>query len=620
MTTFTSAVFHKDIRTVEFAAANGDRMLRSGGTIAWLLNNPGNLRPSTRYKGVVGEAQTKSGKFAIFESEAAGRAEKKALLKRKYDSMTLRTAIFTYAPESENDSEAYLAFVRTRAGVTDDVVLKDMSEAQLNAMMGAMEQYEGFNAQRDTRKEEWVHVTTVTLSDGARPVANVSVVTQSTSGGTQTVQTNQFGLLPPFITRRLGEQITLSSITGAVIGVFDLALRSRALLFSGDLSRVAANADLHLPPASPTPQPRQPVRYVIQPGDNLEIIARRFKTTVPKILTDNRTVIRNASRIYPGQVIWLHGTAPPPAAANSGSQMTKAPTSGSTPAATKLRHTVKAGESLAAIASVHGTTLEKVIADNPGIRNPRLIHPGQIVLVTPGKADTAPRAAAAQAAAKPKPAAAPKQAVASPATATSKAAEVRSRENAGHPLGVVPFSQQRAPWIEHAYSEAQRWKGKEEGTIGKTINYHHELGTKWLPSMSGTDNAWCASYVNWCFHQAGYAVSSPHYRARSFHGDANFQQIAAPIFGAVAMKGTSHVGFVYGKTTTGSIILLGGNQGDQINFTAYKNSGLRFYVPLTYVAYANQELKDPKLDVTTAATLNNALGITVNVKASGNER
>jgi uncharacterized protein (TIGR02594 family) len=619
MTTFTSAVFHKDIRTVEFTAANGDRMLRSGGTIAWLLNNPGNLRPSAKYKGVVGEAQTKSGKFAIFENEAAGRAEKKALLKRKYDNMTLRTAIFTYAPESENDSEAYLAFVRKRAGVTDNVVLKDMSDAQFNAMMAAMEQYEGFNARKDTRKEEWVHVTTVTLSDGARPHSNLPVVRQSALGGTQTIQTNESGLLPPFITRTPGEQVTLSTITGVVIGMFDLGARSRALVFSGDLSRVAANADLHLPPANPKPQARPQVRYVIQPGDNLDTIARRFKTTVSKIMADNGTVIRNASRIYPGQVIWLYGAAPRLAADNGSSPTAKAAAPGATPAATKVRHTVKTGESLSAIAQAHGTTLDKVVADNPGIRNPRLIHPGQIVLVTPGKPGAAPRAASPKPTAKPTPAKKP-TATPAPAVAAPRAAEVRSRESAGHPLGVVPFSQQRAPWIEHAYSEAQRWKGKKEGTIDKTINYHHELGTKWLPSMSGTDNAWCASYVNWCLRKAGYAVSNPHYRARSFHGDANFHQITAPIFGAVAMKGTSHVGFVYAKSSTGSIILLGGNQGDQINFTAFKSTGLRFYVPLTYVAYANKELKEPKLDVTTAATLNNALGITVNVKASGNER
>lgn len=613
MPTFTSAIFHKDIRAVEFTASNGDRLLRSGGTIAWLLNNPGNLRPSAKYKGVIGEAQTKSGKFAIFESAASGRAEKRALLKRKYNDMTLRAAIFTYAPPSENNSDGYLATVRKRTGATDDTVLKDMTDAQFNQMLAAMEHMEGFDAKSETRKEEWVHVTTVTLSDGAKPVANLLVVAQSSSGETRNVQTNLFGLLPPFITRKPGDKITLSSVGGAIIGVFDLMSQSRNLLFTGGLNRVAANADLHLPPAQPAQQCPQPIRYVIQPGDNLDTIAKRFKTTVAKIAADNRGVIRNASRIYPGQVIWLLGPAPASNAAASGSCTPAAKAPAST-GATQIRHAVKPGESLSSIANKHGATLDKVIAENPGILNPKLIQPGQIVRVTPGKPGTNPRPAAAA------PAARSKSATSAPDAKAAGATPARSKDNAGHPLGILPFSQQRAPWMEYAYAEAQRWKGKKEDAIGKTINYHHELGTKWLPSMSGTDNAWCASYVNWCFKQAGYAVSSPHYRARSFHGDANFHQIDETVFGAVVMKGTSHVGFAYAKSSSGSIILLGGNQGDQINFTAYKNTGLRFYVPLTYKAYAEQELEDPKLDVTTAAALNDGLGITVNVKASGNER
>jgi hypothetical protein len=43
-------------------------------------------------------------------------------------------------------------------------------------------------------------------------------------------------------------------------------------------------------------------------------------------------------------------------------------------------------------------------------------------------------------------------------------------------------------------------------------------------------------------------------------------------------------------------------------------------VPKAYLAFANKELKDPKLDATHAKTLNDALGIVVVVKASGNER
>ena len=81
MPTYISAVFNKDTRTVEFTADNGDKLIRSGGSLAWLLNNPGNLRPGGKYAKMIGQADTKSGKFAIFPTAEDGRAEKRALLR-----------------------------------------------------------------------------------------------------------------------------------------------------------------------------------------------------------------------------------------------------------------------------------------------------------------------------------------------------------------------------------------------------------------------------------------------------------------------------------------------------------------------------------------------------------
>ena len=72
--------------------------------LAWLLNNPGNLRPGGKYVSMIGQADTASGKFAIFSSAEEGRKEKRALLRRKYNDMTLYNAMHTYAPEGENDT------------------------------------------------------------------------------------------------------------------------------------------------------------------------------------------------------------------------------------------------------------------------------------------------------------------------------------------------------------------------------------------------------------------------------------------------------------------------------------------------------------------------------------
>ena len=108
MPNFIRAIYHPDLLTVEYIDANGDHLLRSGGTIAWRFNNPGNLRPGSKYKLHIGDGTTKSGKFLIFPTVEAGRAEKKGLLLRKYKDDSVAQMMEKYAPRSENDTNQYL--------------------------------------------------------------------------------------------------------------------------------------------------------------------------------------------------------------------------------------------------------------------------------------------------------------------------------------------------------------------------------------------------------------------------------------------------------------------------------------------------------------------------------
>ncbi|MCA9910660.1 MAG: LysM peptidoglycan-binding domain-containing protein, partial [Anaerolineae bacterium] len=68
-------------------------------------------------------------------------------------------------------------------------------------------------------------------------------------------------------------------------------------------------------PGSPTPVPPTTGTYVVQRGDTLYAIARRFNTTVQAIAAANG--IANPNLIYPGQVLQVGGggdggTTPPP--------------------------------------------------------------------------------------------------------------------------------------------------------------------------------------------------------------------------------------------------------------------------------------------------------------------
>lgn len=63
------------------------------------------------------------------------------------------------------------------------------------------------------------------------------------------------------------------------------------------------------------------------------------------------------------------------------------------------------------------------------------------------------------------------------------------------------------------------------------------------------------------------------------------QKLDKPAFGAIATKtrkGGGHVGFVAGITSTGEIVLLGGNQNDMVNYTVYPSNVFKFNYPNGY--------------------------------------
>jgi len=157
MPKFVSATHNKSTLIAQYVADNGDILLRSGGTVAWRFNNPGNMRPPSKYVNTsIGIGNTASGNFFIFPDYVTGRAEKKALLRRKYNDETIASAMQIYAPPSENDTEAYINFICDHTGFSRDQQISSMDDSQLDAMMNAMEKHEGYYAKMNTRHEQWV--------------------------------------------------------------------------------------------------------------------------------------------------------------------------------------------------------------------------------------------------------------------------------------------------------------------------------------------------------------------------------------------------------------------------------------------------------------------------------
>lgn len=116
-----------------------------GGTRAWRNNNPGNIEYGKFAKdhGAIGT----DGRFAIFPNEKAGTAALSSKLKSAtYSSLTIRDAIYKYAPPFENKTTAYIRGIEKSTGLKSDQKLNQLSDSQLGKLVQAIRGIEGWKA------------------------------------------------------------------------------------------------------------------------------------------------------------------------------------------------------------------------------------------------------------------------------------------------------------------------------------------------------------------------------------------------------------------------------------------------------------------------------------------
>lgn len=104
--------------------------------------------------------------------------------------------------------------------------------------------------------------------------------------------------------------------------------------------------------------------YIVQPGDTMFTIARKFGVSLDALIAANPQ-IPDPSKIVPGQTVCIPSTTT------------------SCPPNTSI-HIVQAGDTMFTIARKFGVSLDALIAANPQIKDPSKIVPGQTVCV-PGK-------------------------------------------------------------------------------------------------------------------------------------------------------------------------------------------------------------------------------------------
>lgn len=134
--------------------------------------------------------------------------------------------------------------------------------------------------------------------------------------------------------------------------------------------------------------------YTVVAGDTLYSIARRFDTTVDRLIALNG--LANPNVLYVGQVLVVPLPAQfTPTAATptslptvTGTPPTASPGPTLTPTPSgPLTHVVQPGETLYRIALRHGTTVQELVILN-NLPNPNLIYVGQVLIIRPGPPPT----------------------------------------------------------------------------------------------------------------------------------------------------------------------------------------------------------------------------------------
>lgn len=165
------------------------------------------------------------------------------------------------------------------------------------------------------------------------------------------------------------------------------ALTWSSIIYPGQVIRLAAApAAEPAPPAPEAPAAPAAGSYVVVGGDTISSIAARHGLSIDAVLTANG--LDWSSIIYPGQSIAIPGGAMPAEAS--------APADATTPAAPATdSYVVAGGDTISAIARLHGVTTQAVLDAN-GLSASSIIYPGQSIAIPAASldlmADSAPTA------------------------------------------------------------------------------------------------------------------------------------------------------------------------------------------------------------------------------------
>jgi uncharacterized protein (TIGR02594 family) len=151
------------------------------------------------------------------------------------------------------------------------------------------------------------------------------------------------------------------------------------------------------------------------------------------------------------------------------------------------------------------------------------------------------------------------------------------------------------PWMGAAWAEYGQREVAGPASNPRIRALYRDAGH---PEITGDDVAWCAAFVGAVLERSGQTATRS-LLARSYLRWG--REIARPLSGAIAVfprgndPGAGHVGFVVGATTD-TLFVLGGNQSDAVNITAFPRSAvlsLRWPTDASPVAEKPAPVDDP---------------------------
>lgn len=137
-------------------------------------------------------------------------------------------------------------------------------------------------------------------------------------------------------------------------------------------------------------------------------------------------------------------------------------------------------------------------------------------------------------------------------------------------------------WVRkaRAYIGMREIKGVQHNpAIIKMLNEMGQFSNEARAWWRDDETPWCGLFVGHVMGQSGRYVVKEWYRAKEWASPL-MTKIDMPAYGSIAVlsrHGGGHVGFVVGRDGNDNIMLVGGNQGDMVQISAFPRSRIDGY-------------------------------------------